>query len=115
MERRSDLLIQDLKDLLGTDEVYFQPSADAGLTGGEAYIFTGMQYPCFIMERSNIYQPRANDRAYLNRPSYKITYVNPDEPDPEMLNDFMEKFPTASYDRHYVSDNLHHDVWNLYY
>ena len=34
MERRSDLLIQELKDLLGTDEVYFQPSYNAGLDDG---------------------------------------------------------------------------------
>ena len=64
MERRSDLLIQELRDLLGTDEVYFQPSYDAGTDDGtgESYIFTGIQYPCFIMERTTAYQPRANNR-----------------------------------------------------
>ena len=115
MERRSDLLIQELRDLLGTDEVYFQPSADAGIDGENAYIFTGITYPCFIIERSNVFQPKADNRTYLFRPSYKITYINQDEPDPEMLYAFKEAFPTASYDRHFVSDNLHHDVWNLYY
>lgn len=45
MERRSDLLIQELSDLLGTDEVYFQPDSDAGTDEGEAYIFYGNVLP----------------------------------------------------------------------
>ena len=114
--RRSDLLIQDLIDLLGTDEVYFQPSADAGIdTDGGPYIFMGIQYPCFIIARQNAYQPRANDRSYLFRPGYQVTYINWDEPDPEMLQRVMERFPHCHYDRHYVSENLHHDVFTIYY
>lgn len=115
MERRSDLLIQELKDLLGTDEVYFQPSADAGNGADEAYIFTGIDYPCFIMERTTAYQPRADDRNYLFRPGYQVTYINRDEPDPEMLEIVMKHFVHCQYDRHFVSDNLHHDVFMIYY
>ena len=86
MERRSDLLIQELKDLLGTDEVYFQASPDAGTNdNGEAYLFTGIKYPCFIMERTTAYQPKANDKTYLFRHGYQVTYINRDEPDPEMI------------------------------
>jgi len=114
MERRSDLLIQELKDLLGTDEVYFQPSPDVG-DGENAYIFTGIQYPCFIMERTTAYQPSANDKNYLFRPGYTVTYINQDEPDPEMLETVMQHFTHVSYDRHFVADNLHHDVFTIYY
>ena len=115
MERRSDLLIQELKDLLGTDEVYFQAASDAGDGGEEAYIFTGIQYPCFIMERTTAYQPRANDTNYLFRPGYQVTYINQDEPDPEMLERVMKRFAHCNYQRHFVSDNLHHDVFMIYY
>ena len=115
MERRSDLLIQELKDLLGTEEVYFQASPNVGNGVDEAYIFTGMQYPCFIMERTTAYQPHASDRNYLFRPGYKVTFINPDEPDPEMLEKVMQKFPHCSYDKHFISDGLHHDVFMVYY
>lgn len=115
MERRSDLLIQELKDLLGTDEVYFQPSAVAGDGSDEAYIFTGIDYPCFILERTRAFQPHASDKNYLFRPGYQVTYINRDEPDPEMLEAVMQRFPHCAYDRHFVSDNLHHDVFMIYY
>ena len=116
MERRSDLLIEELTDLLGTNKVYFQPSADAG-TGemGESYIFTGIEYPCFIMERTTAYQPRANDRNYFFRPGYQVTYINRDEPDPEMLERVMQRFGHCQYQRHFSRDNLHHDVFMIYY
>ena len=114
MERRSDLLIQELKDLLGTDEVYFQAGPDVG-NGEDAYIFTGIEYPCFIMERTTAYQPHADDRNYIFRPGYQVTYINRDEPDPEMLEEVVRRFPCSNYQRHFVSDNLHHDVFMIYY
>lgn len=116
MERRSDLLLADLRDLLGTEEVYFQPSSDAGMNGsGENYIFTGIEYPCFIVKRTTAYQPHANDRNYLFRPGYEVTYINYDEPDPEMIEQVMQRYPHCRYDRHFVADNLHHDVFMIYY
>ena len=115
MERRSDQLIQELRDLLGTEEVYFQAASDAGDGGEESYIFTGIHYPCFIMERTTAYQPKANDLNYLFRPGYQVTYINPDEPDPEMLERVMRHFPHCRYQRHFISDNLHHDVFMIYY
>ena len=115
MERRSDLLIQELCDLLGTGEVYFQPSADAGKQNGESYIFTGIEYPCFIIKRVNAFQPKANNKTYLFRQGYEITYINRDEPDPEMVDKVMNHFSLIHYERHYVSDNLHHDLFMLYY
>ena len=117
MERRSDLLIQELRDLLGTDEVYFQPSYDVGTDDvtGESYILTGINYPCFIMERTTAYQPRANDRNYLFCSGYQVTYINRDEPDPEMLEQVMQRFAYCHYQRHFVRDNLHHDVCMIYY
>ncbi len=115
MERRSDLLIQELKDLLGTDEVYFQASPDAGTGEEGTYIFTGINYPCFIMERTTAYQPTANDRNYLFRPGYQVTYINRDDPDPEMLQEVMARFGHCKYQRHFVQNNLHHDVFLIYY
>lgn len=119
MEPRSDLLMQELRDLLGTNEVYFQPSMIAGLSGSdddaEPYIFSGIEYPCFIIKRTTAYQPKANDKTYLFRPAYEVTYINRDEPDPEMLYAVGKRFSLCNYQRHFVTDNLHHDVWTIYY
>lgn len=114
MERRSDLLLQELRDLLGTDEVYFQPAPSLDLDG-EPVIFSGINYPCFIVKRTTAYQPRANDLMYLFRPGYEVTYINRDEPDPEMIYEMGRHFQHCSYQRHFVSDNLHHDVFMIYY
>lgn len=114
--RRSDDLIRELQDLLGTEQVYFQSSPAAGTDYfGESYLFTGMHFPCFTVERTTAYQPKANDRNYLFRPGYKVSYINPDEPDPWMLERVMRHFQYCHYNRHYVSDNLHHDVFTIYY
>ena len=118
MERRSDLLMQELRGLLGTSKVYFQPSdatIASGIVGEESYIFTGIEYPCFIIKRTSAYQPKANDKTYLFRPAYEVTYINRDEPDPEMLYEVGQRFPLCNYQRHFVADNLHHDVWVIYY
>ena len=115
MERRSDLLIQELKDLLGTDEVYFQPSAGVDQSDDEQIIFTGMNFPCFVLKRTTAYQPKANDRTYLFRPGYELTYINQDEPDPEILEQIGRKFGNCVYQRHFVADNLHHDVFVIYF
>lgn len=114
MERRSDQLMAELRDLLGTDEVYFQP-APSFSEGGEQVVLTGIEYPCFIIKRTTAYQPRADDKTYLFRPGYEVTYINRDEPDPEMLTAVMEHFTRCRYDRHFVSDNLHHDLFTIYY
>ena len=114
MERRSDQLMSELRDLLGTDEVYFQP-APSFSDEGEQVVLTGIEYPCFIIKRTTAYQPRADDRTYLFRPGYEVTYINRDEPDPEMIQMVMEHFQRCSYTRHFVSDNLHHDLFTIYY
>ena len=118
MAQRSDLLLQELRDLLGTNEVYFQPSMEAIVDSGDGssgHIFTGIDYPCFIVKRTNVYQPKANDKTYLFRPAYEVTYINRDEPDPEMLYRVGQRFSLCNYQRHFVADNLHHDVWVIYY
>ena len=114
MERRSDQLIAELMDLLGTDKVYFQPAPDFS-ENSEPVILTGIEYPCFMIKRTMAYQPKADDRTYLFRPGYDVTYINRDEPDDEMIYKVVKHFKICNYQRHYVSDNLHHDLFTIYY
>ena len=71
----------ELEGLLNTENVYFQPGPDVELT-----------YPCIVYHRTTAYQPKANDKTYLFRPGYEITYINRDEPDPEILERISRHF-----------------------
>ena len=104
MARRSDDFIVELSELVNTGKVYFQPPANVHL-----------EYPCFVFHRTDAYQPHANDKNYLFRPAYKVTYINHDEPDPDIVKIVMEKFPYCHYTGHSVVDNLHHDYFTIYY
>ena len=104
MEPRSMELQLELEDLLGTENVYFQPGPSVR-----------MKYPCFVFNRTTAFQPKADDKTYLFRPGYEVTYINRDEPDPEILERVAMRFYNCRYNRHYVADNLHHDSFTIYY
>lgn len=55
----------------------------------------------------------ANDGVYNQHNSYEITLIG-DDPDSEIVRD-ISKLPCCKYDRHFASDNLHHDVFVLYF
>ncbi len=104
MARRSDDFISELAALVNTGKVYFQPPANVL-----------MDFPCFVIHRSDAYQPHADDRNYVYRPGYKVTYVNRDEPDPDTVENVIKAFPNCRYTGHSVVDNLHHDYFTIYY
>lgn len=104
MARRSDDFIAELAELVDTGKVYFQPPANVHL-----------EYPCFIVHRAGAYHPKADDINYFYRPSYKVMYVNRDEPDPDTIARVLEHFPRSQYTGHSVVDNLHHDYFTIFY
>ena len=91
-----------LEELLGSKNVYYQPP--------ESF---KMSYPAIKYIRDNIDKKVANNSAYLLKNRYQIIVISkkPDDPVVEKLLDL----PLCSFDRHYVSDNLNHDVLTLYY
>jgi trehalose utilization protein len=72
-----------------------------------------MNYPCIIYERSEVQKVFANNTTYVHTISYMVKVIDKN-PDSE-LNDKMRELPKCGFDRHYVADNLHHDVYTLYY
>ena len=91
-----------LEGILGSRNVYFQPPSSVR-----------MQYPAIIYSRKDIEKRSANDGAYRKLPSYEVVLIdkNPD-------SQFVEKIvdlPYCSFDRHYESDNLNHDVFTIYH
>lgn len=91
-----------LRDILGSSEVYFQKPSNVR-----------MSYPCILYEHSSSDTQFANNNPYIVLKRYTITVIdtNPDSDIPDKVS----KLPRCISDRNFVSDNLHHWVFNLYF
>lgn len=101
MDKR--LLLQSLLEImLGTDAVYFQPPADVQ-----------MKYPCIVYQRDTADTKFADNIPYRFQKRYQLTVIdrNPDSDIP----DKVATLPSCILTRNFVADNLHHDVFNLYF
>lgn len=74
---------------------------------------TKLSYPCLIYERSKIRNRFADNKVYFNLKQYTMTLIYKD-PDSD-LPDKISKIQTCFHERHYVADNLHHDIFSIFY
>lgn len=95
-------LHEKLCEILGSRNVYFQPPESIK-----------MKYPCIRYVRSGTNTEYADNKAYRKLKQYTITVIDRD-PDSELIDRVLE-LPFSSFSRHYVADNLNHDVSVLYY
>ena len=72
-----------------------------------------MEYPCIKYDRVNNKIQYATNNPYIITTRYSLTVIDPD-PDSEIVPE-IEKLPMCTFDRHYESDNLNHDVFTIYY
>lgn len=91
-----------LEELLGSRNVYYQPPASKQ-----------MEYPAIKYSKSDIQSRFANGSAYSLLNCYEIIVMDR-KPDNAVINKLLN-LPYCSFDRHYTSDNLNHDVLTLYY
>lgn len=89
-----------LCEALGSRNVYFQPPESIK-----------MKYPAIVYSRSDILNDFADDIQYMTSKEYLITVIDKD-PDSE-IPDKISKLPLCRYDRHYIADNLNHDVFTI--
>lgn len=89
-----------LENLLGSQEVYFQPPASVK-----------MQYPAIVYFRNNIDSTHADDGVYKQSLEYQVIVIDTD-PDSEIVMK-VSQLPRCRYERHYVSDGLNHDSFIL--
>ena len=101
MSSRLDLQII-LEEILDSRNVYFQPPSSVRI-----------QYPAIVYSRKDIEKRSANDGAYRKLPSYEVILIDKN-PDSKFIEKIVE-LPYCSFDRHYESDNLNHDVFTLYF
>ena len=92
----------ELETILGSRNVYFQPPETIK-----------MAYPCIIYSRNSSDTQFANNKPYTFNIQYRILVVdkNPDSTIPDRI----AQLPMCTFDRHYVTNNLNHDVFNIYY
>lgn len=101
MANRPDLQTL-LESILGSRNVYYDPPESVK-----------MQYDAIRYSRKKIDNRFANNNVYKQNNAYEVIviYRDPDSDIPIKIS----KLPMCSHDRHYVADNLHHDVFTLYY
>lgn len=96
-------LHNELVELLGTPNVYFQTPPPN----------VQMVYPAIVYDRSLIKSKYASDSVYTITYEYTVTVIDTDTD--SLIVDKMSKFRTAKHIRHYVADELSHDVFKLHY
>ena len=96
-------LHEKLLALFGSNHVYFQPPPTIK-----------MSYPAIVYNLDGIYERPANNKMYVAEKRYTVTFIHKD-PDVDYSDDMYSAFSMCSFDRRFVSDNLYHDVYTLYY
>ena len=90
------------QELLGSSNVYYQPPESIK-----------MQYDAIRYSKKSIDSKYANDRKYSMTDCYEVIVISrlPDNP---VIKKLLS-LPYCNYDRHYIADNLHHDVLTIYW
>lgn len=91
-----------LEELLGSRNVYFQPPS--GLT---------MKYPCIVYAKDYRKLDYADNSPYRHAQRYSVTSIdiNPDSETPGKI----AMLPMVSFERAFVTENLNHEIFNLYF
>lgn len=84
------------------DNVYFQPGPDVT-----------MSYPCIAYERDNASSQYGDNMPYAWAQRYQVTYMDY-QPDSDVI-DKLAQMPYSSYNRHFATSGLNHDVFVIYH
>ena len=91
-----------LKEILGSDNVYFQPPENIK-----------MKYPAIVYEVGAGLRTPADNKKYLYSQGYSVTYITKD-PDPDIPDKLLE-LEYCSFERQFKLENLYHWVFFIYY
>jgi hypothetical protein len=94
-------LHEELREVL--ENVYFQPPESKK-----------MEYPCIRYSKEPPDLKRANDQIYGSINRYTVTVIEYD-PEGDISNKVLRRFPMSRIDRIYPADNLYHTVITIYY
>ena len=95
-------LHSSLEAMLGSKNVYYQPPESIK-----------MHYDAIKYSKKNIMSTYANNGKYSMMDCYELIVIAK-RPDNPVIKKLLA-LPYCSFDRHYVVDNLNHDVLTLYF
>lgn len=101
----SDILLEILIDsgirtADGDGHLYYQPPESVR-----------MKYPAIVYKRNQIQNRFADNQVYLQTDEYQITVVDKDPDSPLVRR--ISRLPRCRHIRHFTSENLNHDVFNI--
>lgn len=102
MARRLQLH-EELCEILGTRNVYFQPPASVKL-----------KYDCIVYYTADRNDLQADDTQYRSLVGYDVMFITRD-PDSEFPEFLMSSFQRIRHVRSYTADNLYHELFRIYY
>jgi len=91
-----------LVELLGNNNVYFQPPTN-----------TQLKYPCIVYSLSAIPEKTADNKKYIRYYKYTVTLIL-SSPDNCIVDRIMD-LPYSSFDNHFSTQGLNHYVFTIYY
>ena len=106
MDRRLKLdaeLRELLDEVLGYVNIYYQPTEEIR-----------MKYDAIVYKQTAMAVRRANNRTYNIRDEYQVTVISRD-PDSELPKKLQERFMMCTPGRKFMSDNLYHFPFTIYY
>lgn len=101
MGERTDLQTI-LEGVLGSDNVYYQPPPTLMI-----------EYPCIVYDRTKIDTRFADNLPYNNGKYYTVTIIGHGADSP--IPDALLLLPSCVFDRHFIADNLNHDVFTIFF
>ena len=91
-----------LEKTIESRNVYFQPPPSLR-----------MSYPAIVYSRATIKTIYADGIPYMQGVAYKLVVIDKN-PDSKLVKE-IAKLPMCKHNSHYVSDNLYHDAFTIYY
>jgi len=91
-----------LESVLGSRNVYFQPPPTVE-----------MKYPCIVYNLDNMDTRFADNYPYKLEKRYVLTIIDKD-PD-SLIPDRIALLQKCTFDRHFVTDNLNHNIFTIYF
>ena len=100
-------LHEELVNVLGNGNVYFQPPESTKIT----------TYPCIIYELYDITNIKADNDYYLDPRQYRVTIVdtNPDSPIRDKMAKYKSGVGLTKMVNIKIVNNLYHYTFNIYY
>ena len=98
-----EMLQNELEEILGSEQVYFQRPES-----------TKLKYPAIVYSLSDKVAKNADNKKYLLTNRYTVTVMSPRSTN-TIADEILRHFQHSAFDRRFVSDNLYHDVLTVFY